>query len=174
VSRSSNSHASRAESASITASIRSRTVIVSISTSCAAPECPPRASARRIASTSSKIPTSISRSASGCAVESMRDRGEHVAAEQLALADLARDLLEALVLEQPRHELGARVDALVGDRARVRRQQHPRLDPRQRRGHHEVLARDVELELAHQLEVLEVLLGDPRDRDVGDVDLVDA
>ena len=39
-------------------------------------------------------------------------RAEDVAPEQGALAQLAGRLLEALVLEQPRHELGARVGAL--------------------------------------------------------------
>ena len=42
----------------------------------------------------------------------------------------------------------------------------------ERRRHHQELARDVEVEFLHQLEVVEVLLRDERDRDVVDVHLV--
>src|SRR5262249_37572373 len=50
--------------------------------------------------------------------------------------------------------------------------QHLRLDVDQRRRHDEELAGDVEVELAHQIDRVEVLLRDERDRDVVDVDLV--
>ena len=82
------------------------------------------------------------------------------------------DLLEALVLEQARDQLGARIAPFFLLVVRRRRQQHARLDPREGRRHHQVLAGDVEVQLAHQLEVLEVLLGDLRDRHVGDLELV--
>ena len=42
----------------------------------------------------------------------------------------------------------------------------------QRRRHHDVVAGDVEIELLHQRDRLEVLRGDQRDRDVVDVQLV--
>ena len=42
----------------------------------------------------------------------------------------------------------------------------------QRRSHHQELAGDVEVDLPHSLEVLEVLLGDERDGDVEDVEAV--
>ena len=42
----------------------------------------------------------------------------------------------------------------------------------QRRGHHQELTCHVEVEVLHQRDVAEVLLGDERDRDVVDVQLV--
>ena len=48
----------------------------------------------------------------------------------------------------------------------------PRLDVNEGRGHDEELAGHVEVHLLHQIEVLEVLLRDQRDRDVVDVQLV--
>ena len=42
----------------------------------------------------------------------------------------------------------------------------------QRRRHHQELTGDVEIQVLHQLDVVEVLLGDQRDRDVVDVHLV--
>ena len=51
-------------------------------------------------------------------------------------------------------------------------QQHLRLDVDERRRHHQELARDVEVELLHQLNRLEVLRRDQRNRNVVDVDLV--
>jgi hypothetical protein len=47
-----------------------------------------------------------------------------------------------------------------------------RLDVNQRGGHHEELPDDVEVQLLHQIQVIEVLLRDERDRNVVDVDLV--
>ena len=52
------------------------------------------------------------------------------------------------------------------------RQQRLRLDVDERRRHHQELAGDVEVQLLHQLDRVEVLRGDQRDRDVVDVDLV--
>jgi len=42
----------------------------------------------------------------------------------------------------------------------------------QRRGHQQVLGRDVEVELAHHAQVFEVALGDEGDRQIEDVQLV--
>ena len=77
------------------------------------------------------------------------------------------DLAHLLVLEQPAHELGARIfPRLV---VLVARQQHLRLDAQQARRHLEVVGGLVDPERpdAHQ-----ELLGDARDRDVVDVDLL--
>ena len=95
-------------------------------------------------------------------------------AQLLALVQQSGGRLELLMLEQPAHQRVARVldlafDAGGGLRPR---QQHLRLDVDQRRRHHEELAGDVEIELLHQRDRLEVLRGDERDRDVVDVDLV--
>src|SRR5262249_21811277 len=53
-----------------------------------------------------------------------------------------------------------------------RRQQQLRFDVNQRRSHHQKIARDGDVQLLHQLEISQVLLGDVRDRDVVDVDFV--
>ena len=53
-----------------------------------------------------------------------------------------------------------------------RRQEHLRLDVDERRGHHEELAREVDVELLHQLERLEILARELGDGNVVDVDLV--
>ena len=54
------------------------------------------------------------------------------------------------------------------------RQQHARLDLGQRRGHHQVLAGELELHFLHQLDVLHVLARDLGDRDVEDVEVLPA
>src|SRR6185295_11355928 len=51
-------------------------------------------------------------------------------------------------------------------------QQHLRLDVNQRRRHQQEVARDVEVELLHQVDGGKVLRGDQRDRNVVDVQLV--
>src|SRR6266851_1869030 len=76
-------------------------------------------------------------------------------------------LADLLVLEQPVHQLGAWVFPLVVPQAP--RQQHLRLDPEQPGGHLEVVRRLVQSQLAYDGEEL---IGDLRDRQVGDVDLV--
>ena len=86
----------------------------------------------------------------------------------------ARGGLELLVLEQPSHQGIARILFFAFDaRRRFRpRQQHLRLDVNQSGCHHEELPRDIEVQLLHQLNGIEVLLGDQRNRNVVDVDLV--
>jgi segregation and condensation protein A len=54
----------------------------------------------------------------------------------------------------------------------VARQQRSRFDVDQRRRHHQELSGDVEVQLLHQIDVLDVLRGDKRDGNVVDVDLV--
>jgi hypothetical protein len=106
----------------------------------------------------------------------------HVATDDRALAELVCGLLVLLVLEQALDEVGTRVDldviahpvavlALFLERL-GRRQELARLDVAQGRRHHQVLAGDVDVEAGHRVEVLEVLLGDERDRDVEDRELV--
>ena len=51
-------------------------------------------------------------------------------------------------------------------------QQRPRLQVDERRGHHQEFAGDIEVQLLHELDHVEVLRGDERDRNVVDVDLV--
>ena len=52
------------------------------------------------------------------------------------------------------------------------RQQHARLDLREHRGHQQVLARQLQLQVGHQLDVLHVLARDLGDRDVEDVEVL--
>src|SRR5204862_258782 len=85
-------------------------------------------------------------------------------------ASRARGSPHALVFLTPPPQLRARV--LLGPLlARRPRQEHPRLDLRQRGGHHQVLPRELQLQLLHQLDVLHVLARDLRERDVEDVEV---
>ena len=81
-------------------------------------------------------------------------------AQLLALVQQAGGRLELLVLEQPADQRVARILLLALDAGRRLRprQQHLRLDVNQRRRHHEELAGDVEVQLLHQLDRVEVLL----------------
>src|SRR5512134_522977 len=99
---------------------------------------------------------------------------EHVPPQDRPVGEPGRGLLEFLVLDQAPGELGAH-DLRVFLRLQLRvgaRQQRLRLHVDQGRGHHKELARDVEIERLQRFEVREVLLRDPRDRDVVDVELV--
>ena len=82
--------------------------------------------------------------------------------------------LELLVLEQAADQRVARIFLVrrIAGRGLGPRQQHLALDVDQRRRHHQELAGDVEVQLLHQVQVLEVLPGDDRDLDVVDVHLV--
>jgi hypothetical protein len=76
------------------------------------------------------------------------------------------------MLEQAAHERFARIlFRLVLLRGIRARQQRSRLEVNERRCHDEKLARHVEIQLLHQREIGEVLLGDQRDRYVVDVHL---
>ena len=96
------------------------------------------------------------------------------AAQRLAVVQQLRRRLVLLVLEQAAHQRLARI--LLGFGVLLRRvgtrQQRARLDVNQRRRHHQELPGHVEVQLLHQIDVAEVLLGDERDRDVVDVHLV--
>ena len=77
------------------------------------------------------------------------------------------DLADLLILEQPAHEIGARVfPRFVA--LRVREQQLG-FDAQQPRGHVEIIGRLVETE---RVQTHEELLGDARDRNVVNVDLL--
>ena len=99
---------------------------------------------------------------------------EHLLAHRGARAQLGGDVFVLLVLEQPADELRSRILflLLVAVVARLRRKQRARLDVGEGGRHHEVFARHVDGEPLHEVEVLEVLLGDEADRDVEDVELV--
>ena len=77
------------------------------------------------------------------------------------------DLADLLVLEQPPYQLGARVFPLVVVGAPG--QEHLRLEPDKPAGHVEIVGRLVEPEL---VDGAEELVGDPGDRDVGDLELL--
>jgi hypothetical protein len=76
-----------------------------------------------------------------------------------------------LVLQQPPHQLGARVLELAL-RSGPPRQQHLRLDAYQRRRHLQELARPVQPQLLHVPYRAQELLSDLRDRDVENVDIL--
>jgi hypothetical protein len=81
--------------------------------------------------------------------------------------------LELFVLQQPVDQFLSRIFKLLflGLR-RIARQQHPRLDLDKRRGHHQKVGRDRNVEALHQPDVPQVLVGDLRDRDVEDIRLL--
>src|SRR5881392_27215 len=83
------------------------------------------------------------------------------------LAQPLDQLADLLVLEQPPHQLGPRIFPLVV--SQPPRQQHLRLDPQEPRRHLEVVRRLVQPQLVDHREEL---IGDLRDRQVGDVELV--
>src|SRR5262249_20252557 len=87
-----------------------------------------------------------------------------------------RRLFVLLVLEQAADELLPRIAdfVLVGvGLRRIRRgQKLARFDVRQRRRHEQILTGNVEIQRAHLIEVRNVLLGDERDGNVEDVELV--
>ncbi len=135
-----------------------------------------RSSTRRNAASSPNRSTSSSGSMSSPAIASTRASGRvHWAlAQGLAFVQQLGGGLEALVIEQALHQRVARVDLFP---ALVRhffgpRQQLAALDVDERRGGDQELAGEIQIELLHQAEVRQVLLGDERDRDVVDVHLM--
>ena len=90
--------------------------------------------------------------------------------------ELLPGVLVLLILEKPAHALGTRVLFLLQDvvflPGRRAREQHLGLDVCERSRHHQVLARHVDAQNAHQGQVLEVLFGDEADRNVEDVELM--
>src|SRR6202034_1954227 len=83
--------------------------------------------------------------------------------------DIPRRALEALVFLQPPDQLGARVLFAIVGLARWSRQQHARFDLGQGCRHHQVFARQLQLQVLHQLDVLRVLARDLGDRNIENV-----
>ncbi len=103
--------------------------------------------------------------------------GEGVPVEPRAIPELTSHVLVLLVLEEAAHQLRPRIGfeevaVLTVLRRRVRWQEHLRLDVGECRRDDEILADHVDVERAHHVEVLEILLGDEAHRDVQDVELV--
>jgi len=106
----------------------------------------------------------------------------HAAEEDVAPCDAARrevgpGLLVLLVLEQAADERltwssSSSASASSSLARRRRGQQHLRLDMRERRGHDEVFAREIQVEQLEDREIFKVLLGHEPDRDVENVELV--
>ncbi len=94
-------------------------------------------------------------------------------AQPVHLGQRLRHLLEPPVLEQPLHQVLARVLLGLALAGRRPRQQHLGLEVDEQRRFVDVLAGDVEVELLHQLQVGVELIADGRHRDVGDLDTVD-
>ena len=80
------------------------------------------------------------------------------------------DVAERLHLEQARDEQIALDVVFVVDLRPRGREQGLRLQREQRRRDDEELGRDLEVGALHAVDVGEVVLGQPRDRDVADVD----
>ena len=101
---------------------------------------------------------------------------EDVAALDRAIAQVLGRMLVLLVLEQAADQLFARVDGvftvLAGFQRLGRRHQFARLEVGQVRGHHQVVGRHFDRHVLHELQVLDVLLGDERDGDVENIELV--
>ena len=103
---------------------------------------------------------------------------EDVAPGDAARAERLGGSLVLLILEQAQDQLRARIGLLlvrlgvVRRGVRVGRQEHLRLDVRERRRHQQVLSRDVEVEVLHHAEVREVPVGDEGDGEVEDLELV--
>ena len=127
-----------------------------------------RATVRSTRSTAAS--SSASESASGACAGSRRLRQirarELIAALFAATLEHVDDLAHLLVLEQPSHELGARIFPLL---LVAVRQQHLRLDAQQPRGHLEILGGLVESE---RPDAHDELLADARDGNVVDVELL--
>ncbi len=73
-----------------------------------------------------------------------------------------------------RRTSSARGSSSIAFLARRARQQHARLDLGQDRGHHQVFGGQLEAQLLHRLDVVDVLAGDLGDRDVEDVQVLPA
>jgi len=96
---------------------------------------------------------------------------EDVALEPRQFVKVLGRFLVAFVFLQSAHEFGTRVVLFFLVRFGAR-QQHARLDLGQHGGHQQILARQFELHLLHEFDVLHVLPGDFRDRDIEDVNVL--
>src|SRR5512134_2474814 len=100
--------------------------------------------------------------------------GEHVTAQDRPFGEPGRRLLEFLVFNEAPGKLGAHLlRVLLGFRLLARpRQQRLRFHVQEGRRHDEEFARNVQVQRLHRVEIGQVLLRDPRDRDVMDIELV--
>src|SRR5262245_53402801 len=80
--------------------------------------------------------------------------------------------LELLIFEKAADQLRARVFRFFADRVGIRRQKHSRFDVNQLGRDDEELRRDIDVQFLHEAYIGEVLLGDLRDGNVIDVELL--
>ena len=99
-------------------------------------------------------------------------RGEEVATELRQLVDALSAELDPLVFDQPARELGARIFHFLAAVGLLHRQQHPRLDRDQQRGHQQVFGSEFEIVAADLVDVGEVLARDLGHRNVEDVEVL--
>ena len=107
----------------------------------------------------------------GRPVRTRSNHAKNIATEQPAPGERFSRFLESLILKQAMDQLGTRVDAIFFFIELVR-QEHPTLDQGQSGGHDEVLGSDVEIEFLHELDRVQVLRGDMRNRNIRYVDFV--
>ncbi len=118
-----------------------------------------RFSTAPIASTRSKIDHRVSLGVGifGCALAGRR---EHVAAQQSALGEFFCCLAIALIFKQALDQVALELLGFLGIGELRMRQHRERFDQQQRRRHHQVFARHVEVQLIQQFEPRQILLGD--------------
>src|SRR6185312_6521306 len=92
----------------------------------------------------------------------------------LPFVQLRRRLLELLVFEQPLHQLLARVHRLLARQDGIGGEHHFALDLYQGGGDHQELGRHLHVQLAQRGEIVQVLGGDGRNRDVVNVNIATA
>ena len=116
----------------------------------------------------------LRRDAHHLAIDQLGRRHPGVALEARDAVDALGGALEALVLLQTAHELGARIGILARLGGVHARQQHARFDLGERRRHQQVFAGQLELQHLHELDVTGVLSRDLGDRDVQNVEVLPA
>ena len=97
---------------------------------------------------------------------------QEVAPEHRQRIETGRGELHLLVLDQPAHQLGARVLGFLAVGRLLRRQQHAGLDLDQHRRHEQVFARELEVGLADLVDIGQVLARHVGQRDVEDVEVL--
>jgi hypothetical protein len=100
---------------------------------------------------------------------------ENLPVQKRPFGELQGSLLEALVLQKPADQLGPGVLLLLLSLSLFplrSRQKHLGFDMEQGGGHQKKLPGNVQVQVFHQLQVFQVLLGDGRDGDVVNIDLI--
>ena len=95
---------------------------------------------------------------------------EEIAPQHRQCIELVRGKLDAFVFHQAAHQFGTRILLVLAQGARAR-QQHSRFYFHQQRRHQQIFRGKLEVTPAHQLDVLQILLGEPRHGDIEDVDI---